>query len=140
MTLSPAICALLCFAALTALLALSYASYRVGLVLTGKASANAWTRGAQTWSDPAFFVRLQHAHLNCVENLPVFAAIVLAAYATNQLAIVDGLAMVFLGLRFGQVLVHAISTSPTMVFIRANLWIAQMLIVAYWIVNLCSGL
>lgn len=138
--LSPAICTLICFAALTAVLAMSYVSYRVGLVLTGKAPANAWTRGAQTWSDPAFVTRLQHAHMNCVENLPIYAAIVLAAYATNQLAIIDGLATVFLGLRVGQVLMHAISTHPTVVFIRANFWIAQMLIVAYWIVKLCAGL
>ena len=139
MTLSPAICTLICFAALTGILAFSYAGYRVGLVLTGKAKANEWTRGAQTWTDPAFVTRLQHAHLNCVENLPIFAAIVFAAYATNQLALIDGLANIFLGLRVGQVLVHAISANATMVFIRANLWIAQMLIVAYWIINLCSG-
>jgi len=140
MTLSPAICALLCFTALTVILAMSYVSYRVALVLTGKAAANAWTRGAQTWSDPALVTRLQHAHLNCVENLPIFAAIVFAAYATNQLAVVDGLAMIFVGLRLGQVLMHAISTHPTVVFIRANFWIAQMLIVAYWIIKLCGGL
>lgn len=138
MITSPAICALLCFAALTLLLAFAYANYRVVLVLTGKAAPNAWTRGAQTWADPAFITRLQHAHLNCVENLPVFAAVVFAAYATNQLALIDGLAYVFLGLRLGQVLMHAISTSASIVFIRANFWIAQCLIIGYWILKLCG--
>lgn len=140
MMTSPALCTLVCFAALTLFLAFAYANYRVVLVLTGKAAANSWTRGAQSWSDPAIVTRLQHAHLNCIENLPVYAALVLAAYATNQLAIIDGLACVFLGLRVGQVLVHAISTSASAVFIRANLWIAQCLIMGYWILKLCAVL
>lgn len=140
MITSPALCTLVCFAALTILLAFTYANYRVFLVLTGKAPANSWTRNAQTWADPAIVTRLQHAHLNCVENLPVYAALVLAAYATNQLAIIDGLAGVFLGLRVAQVLVHAISTSASAVFIRANLWIAQCLIIGYWILKLCGTL
>lgn len=140
MMTSPAICTLVCFAALTALLAFAYANYRVVLVLTGKAAANSWTRGAQTWPDPAWVTRLQHAHLNCVENLPVYAALVLAAYATNQLTIIDGLAYVFLGLRAGQVLMHAISTSASLVFVRANLWIAQCLIIGYWVLQLCATL
>ena len=140
MMISPALCTLLCFAALTLFLAFAYANYRVVLVLTGKTAPNSWTRGAQTWSDPAFITRLQHAHLNCVENLPVFAAVVLAAYATNQLAIIDGLAYVFLGLRLGQVVIHAISTSASFVFVRANLWIAQCLIIGYWVLQLCAVL
>ena len=138
MMASPALCTLVCFAALTALLAFTYANYRVALVLTGKAAPNAWTRDAQTWADPAFITRLKHAHLNCVESLPVYAALVLAAYATNQLAIIDGLAYVFLGLRVGQVLLHAISTSSSVVFVRANLWIAQCLIIGYWVLQLCG--
>ena len=138
MMASPALCTLVYFAALTGLLAFTYAGYRVGLVLTGKAAANSWTRGAQTWTDPALVTRLQHAHLNCVENLPIYAALVLAAYATNQLAIIDGLACVFLGLRLAQVLVHAISTSASAVFIRANLWVAQVMIMAYWVLKLCA--
>jgi len=140
MMTSPALCTLVCFAALTGLLAFVYANYRVVLVLTGKAAANSWTRGAQTWADPAIVTRLQHAHLNCVENLPVYAALVLAAYATNQLAIIDGLACVFLGLRVGQTVVHAISASASAVFIRGNLWIAQCLILGYWVLKLCGTL
>lgn len=136
--LSPAICTLLCFAALTALLPLTYAGYRVVLVLSRKAAPNAWTRGAQTWQDPAIITRLQHAHLNCVENLPVYAAVVLGAWATQQLAIVDALAGVFLVLRLAQSGIHVLSTAPAFVFIRANLWILQMLLIVYWIGKLCA--
>ena len=70
----------------------------------------------------------------------MYAALVLAAYATNQLPVMDGLATVFLGLRVGQVLMHAISTSASFVFIRANLWIAQCLIMGYWFLKLCGTL
>lgn len=136
--MSPAICTLLCFTALTVALAFGYVGYRVALVLTGKAAANSWTRGAATWQDPALITRLQHAHMNCVENLPVYAAVVLAAFALGQLTVVDQLAGVFLALRLGQSLIHAVSTSPAMVFIRANLYIAQMALIAYWILRLCG--
>ncbi|MEO6697780.1 MAG: MAPEG family protein [Paraperlucidibaca sp.] len=131
--LSPTLCALLCFTALTAALALSYVVYRVALVLSFKATANAWTRGAATHVDPPIITRLQHAHMNCVENLPVFAAVVFIAYAMNQLALLDGLAIIFLGLRIAQSTVHIINTSPAMVFLRANLWLAQMAIIVYWL-------
>lgn len=138
--MSPAVCTLLCFAALTAILPLAYAGYRVVLVLARRASPAAWTREAQTWEDPELITRLRHAHLNCVENLPVYAAVVLGAWATQQLAVVDALAGVFLGLRLAQTTTHAISAGPAFVFIRANFWILQMVLVLYWISQLCGWL
>ena len=138
--MSPAICTLLCFTALTILLALSYVSYRVLLVITFKAPANAWTRGTSTREDPAILTRLQHAHLNCLENLPVYAAIVLAAYVTNHLAYVEPLASIFIALRVAQVVIHTISTSPLFVFARANVYLAQVGIMGYWVFKLCGWL
>lgn len=136
--LSPAICALICFTLLTAVLAMSYPLQRVFLVLTGKAPANAWARNNTTAEVPAWALRAQHAHLNCLENLPLFAAVVIAAYISDQLMLIEGLAMVFLGLRVAQSVVHLISTSAGFVFVRANLWIAQMLILFYWLLSLCQ--
>lgn len=136
--MTPAICALLGFAALTAVLAFGYVGYRIFLVLTFKTAANSWTRNAATWQDPPIVTRFQHAHLNCVENLPLFAAVVLAAFATGQLALVDELAMVYLYLRAGQSLVHVIGASPGLVFLRANLWVGQMALIGYWILKLCG--
>lgn len=138
LTMSPAIFALICFTLLTAALGFAYPLQRVVMMLTGKASANAWTRGAQTAIQPAWSVRVQHAHLNCLENLPLFAAVVIAAYISDQLMVIEGLAMVYLALRVGQSLVHVISDSATFVFIRANLWIPQMLILFYWLLSLCG--
>lgn len=136
--MSPAICALLCFTGLTIALAFGYVGYRIALVLSFKTAANSWTREAETWQDPPLVTRLHHAHLNCVENLPLFAAVVLAAYASGQLAVVDELAMVFLGLRLAQSGVHVISTNATFVFIRANLWVAQMALLVWWVLRLCG--
>ena len=137
--LSPAICALLCFTALTVVLALGYVGYRVALVLSFKAAANSWTRGAASHVDPAIVTRVQHAHMNCLENLPVFAAVVFIAYAMGQLALIDELAMVFIGLRVAQSAVHVISTNATMVFIRGNLWLAQMAIIMFWLYQLYAA-
>ncbi|REH38962.1 MAPEG family protein [Paraperlucidibaca baekdonensis] len=137
--LSPAICALLCFTALTVALAFIFVGYRVALVLSFKVAANAWTRGAATHVDPPFITRVQHAQMNCVENLPVFAAIVFVASAMGQLAILEPLAMIFLGLRVAQSAVHVINTSAAMVFLRANLWLGQMAIIAYWLFELYAA-
>ncbi len=134
--MSPAICALLGMTALTIGLPIAYVGYRVALVLSFRAPANSWTRGNPTHDDPAIITRLQHAHLNCIENLPVFAAIVFAAYATSQLAIVEPLAGIFLGLRLAQSTIHIINTSPLMVFIRANFYLAQIGIIAWWMLKL----
>lgn len=136
--MSPAVCTLLCFAALTAALPLAYAGYRVLLVLSRRAPANAWTRNAESWKDPALVTRLHHAHLNCVENLPLFAAVVLGAYASGQLPVVDKLAGLFLTLRLLQTGTHLVGTQPALVFIRANFWIAQMILIGYWISRLCG--
>ncbi len=137
-TISPAICVLICFTLLTAVLAISYPLQRVLMTLTGKAAANSWTRGAQTAPQPAWSVRVQHAHLNCLENLPLYAAVVIAAYISDQLVLIEGLAMVYLALRVGQSLIHVISDSATFVFIRANLWLPQMFILFYWLLSLCG--
>lgn len=137
--LSPAICALLYFTALTVVLALGYVGYRVALVLSFKVAANAWTRGAATHVDPAIVTRVQHAHMNCIENLPVFATVVFIAYAMGQLALIDELAMVFIGLRVAQSAVHVINTSAAMVFLRANLWLAQMCIIVFWLYQLYAA-
>lgn len=117
--------ALLLFAAWTLVLMFCYVGYRVALVLMMKKKANEWTRGQPT-DDPAFVTRASHAHMNCVENLPVFAAIVLAAALLNKNAIVDAVACWYLAARIAQSTVHLISTAPMMVFLRANLFIVQI--------------
>lgn len=137
--MSTAITVLLAFTALTIALAVIYVGYRTALVLSRRAPANSWTQGAPSHEDPAWVIRFQNAHLNCLENLPLYAAVVLGAYVSGQLSLLEGLAWIYFGARVAQVLIHVISTSPTFVFLRANVWFVQLAILAYWIYALLAA-
>lgn len=122
--------ALLIYIVWTLILALSYATYRLPLVLTGKKAANHWERGKDV-DDPAILVRAKAAHLNCLENLPLFAALVLIAAATGQSETVNAVAGFVVAARIGQSLVHLVGTSFPLVFIRASLFLAQVALMLY---------
>jgi uncharacterized MAPEG superfamily protein len=126
------ITALLLFATWALVLMLTYVFYRTGLVMSGQKRADSWTRGKPT-DDPGFVVRAQHAHMNCVENLPVFAAIVLSAYALGRPAVADGVARYVLGARLAQSTVHLIGVNHTLVFVRGTLFTIQVLLFLYMI-------
>ena len=127
-----AITALLLFAAWTLALMLTYVFYRTGLVMAGQKRADSWTRGRPT-DDPGFVVRAQHAHMNCVENLPVFAAIVLSAYALGRPAVADGVSSYVLGARLAQSSIHLIGVSHGLVFVRGTLFTIQVVLFLYMI-------
>jgi uncharacterized MAPEG superfamily protein len=131
------ITALLLFAAWTLALMFVYVGYRVALVLAMKKKADSWLRG-QASDDPAFITRVQHAHLNCLENLPVFAAIVLAGVALGKSAAVDQVAAFVLYARLAQSTVHLIGVNHWLVFIRANFLIIQAALFAYMIWGLLN--
>ena len=124
--------ALLLFTAWTLVLMLIYVGYRVALVLAMKKPANSWGRDDKT-DDPAFLVRAKHAHLNCLENLPVFAAIVLTGVAMGQAAVVDPIAPWVLYARLAQSTVHLIGVNHWLVFIRANFLLVQAALFAWMI-------
>ena len=124
--------ALLLFTAWTLVLMFTYVGYRVVLVLAMKKKANSWGRDDKT-DDPAFIVRAKHAHLNALENLPVFAAIVLAAVALNKQPVVDQVAAFVLYARLAQSIVHLIGVNHWLVFIRANFLVIQAALFAYMI-------
>ena len=131
------ITALLLFAAWTLVLMFTYVGYRVALVLAMKKPANSWGRGDKT-DDPPFITRAQHAHLNCLENLPIFAAIVLAGAALGKSAVVDQVAMWVLVARLAQSTVHLIGVNHWLVFIRANFLVVQAALFAYMIWGLLN--
>lgn len=124
--------ALLLFTTWTLVLMFVYVGYRVALVLAMKKPANSWGRDDKT-DDPAFLVRAKHAHLNCLENLPVFAAIVLAAVALGKTPVVDQVAAFVLYARLAQSAVHLIGVNHWLVFIRANFLVIQAALFAYMI-------
>ncbi len=87
---------------------------------------NHWPRGNKPTDDASFVKRLEDAHANCLENLPVFAVIVLAASAMDKTATVSLLAPFVLYARMGQTLVHLMGVGPKQVLVRASFWSVQL--------------
>ncbi len=122
-----AVTVLLLFAGLAVVMALGYAGPRVPAVLLGKQKADAWTRGNEPVG-PSILTRLQHAHYNLLETLPVLAVVVLVAAVTEQLALINGLAAYVLYLRLVQIAAHLIGTSFPLVLVRATAFVVQMVL------------
>lgn len=114
------------------LLPLIYATYRVPKVLGGRKPADHWERGSDV-DDPQVLVRMKNAHLNCLENFPIFLGIVAIAAFIDSLAAIAALAPWVLYLRVGQSLIHISGTSFVQILLRATLYIGQMLIMLYMI-------
>ena len=136
--MTPSIVALLGFAAVTLLLPLLVVLHRSFEILTGKNPANAWGRDKDTPRPPAV-LRMEHAHANYIENLVVFAAIVLGALAAGKGAVTDPLAMYVLYARIGQTGTHLISTSVLAVLIRATFYAIQLGLMGYMLFALLTG-
>jgi uncharacterized MAPEG superfamily protein len=101
-------------------------AWRVGNVLMGKARPNAFP--ADTPHGPEWYRRVIRAHLNCVENLPVFAALVLIGHVSG---VTDGtfatLAQVVAAARVGQTLAHIASGRSLVVNIRFTFFLTQLI-------------
>lgn len=79
-----------------------------------------------------FMQRLARAHANCLEGLPVFGGLLVIAALAGQTAITDPLALVLLGARVVQSLIHLASLSVMAVNLRFSAFAVQMLIALYW--------
>jgi uncharacterized MAPEG superfamily protein len=131
-----AMMALVGFAAWTLLLVFVAVSWRLVEILRGK-PANSWGRGSAI-EVPGFIRRAEHAHLNCLENLPIFAVIVLAAHALGGNAVVDALACWVLYARIGQSLVHLVGVRPALVLVRATFYFLQLALFVYMLWSLLA--
>ena len=79
--------------------------YRWSRILTGRATIREWRADVAQGGD--WYQRAMRAHMNCVENLPIYGAVVLAAFVTGvSNTSLDYLALVLLAARIGQSLVH----------------------------------
>lgn len=134
-----AINALLLFAAWTLLLVIVVFLYR-GVRVLGGTPINVWPRGASLaeTGDAPFVKRVADAHANSLENLAVFAVIVLSAAALNKAAVLGALPMYVLYARLGQSLVHLIGTSVPLVMIRATFWAIQLALFVTMFVKLLA--
>jgi uncharacterized MAPEG superfamily protein len=118
---------LLGFAAWTVLLLMAtVGSYRWSRILTGIAPIGSFRTDQVEGAD--WYQRGTRAHANCIENLPVFGAIVLALQAGNVAgSLVDGLAIAILVARIVQSLVHVCFVQTnTMVSIRFSFFSVQL--------------
>jgi uncharacterized MAPEG superfamily protein len=107
---------------------------RAGAVMTAHRAPNSFRPDG---SDMApFAARLTRAHANCYESFPFFGGTLLLALATGSTAVTDPLALIALALRIGQSTVHLTSTSVMAVNLRFSLFLAQIAVVAYWLVRL----
>jgi uncharacterized MAPEG superfamily protein len=97
---------LLAFAGWTLLILFSTVGvYRWSRILTGRATISEWQAGQPQGSD--WYQRAMAAHRNCIENLPIFAAIVIAInhFELNS-QMLDSLAIGVLVARIAQSLIH----------------------------------
>lgn len=118
---------LLGFAAWTVLLLVGTVGvYRWGLILTGRAAINSFRADQVEGADR--YHRAMRAHANCIENLPVFGAIVVALHIGNVGgALVDGLSAAILVARVLQSLVHVCGVqSNTVTVVRFGFFLVQL--------------
>ena len=114
------------------ILALLYALPRVPQALLGQKRIDSWERGKEP-IDPMMLQRAKSAHLNCLENFPVFAAIVAIAGLMGQIEAINGIAAFVLYARIAQSVTHITGTSFIQVFLRANFFLAQVGLMLYMV-------
>lgn len=122
--------ALLAFAVWTYLLLFSTVGwYRWSRILTGKAPISSFKAVNPQGAD--WYLRAMRAHANCVENLPVFAAVVFAIHAADiSTSAIDTLAVIVPIARIGQTLVHVVlPETNTSVSIRFVFFLSQIVCV-----------
>ena len=132
---------LLGFAAWTVLLLLATVGvYRWSRILTGRVPIRSFRADQIEGAD--WYLRAMRAHANCIENLPVFGAIVVGLYVGNVASpLVDALAITVLIARILQSLVHVcfVQTNALasvrfaffFVQIACFLWLVGIIVVAH---------
>ena len=116
--------ALIGFVLWTLLLVFSVGAVRVTQTLTGKVRSTDFIAGSPHGGDA--YWRLNRAHLNCCENLPLFAALVLAAAVIGHSSVAfDRLATVYLAARVAQSLIHIASGSERAIALRFTAYLTQ---------------
>ena len=118
---------LLAFAGWTLLTLLSTIGiYRWRLILSGRTKISHWDPTQPQGSD--WYQRAMRAHMNCVENLPVYGAIVVAIIASDATGeILDALAIAFIAARFCQTIVHVVTrTTDLTAAIRFGFFFVQL--------------
>jgi uncharacterized MAPEG superfamily protein len=117
---------LLGFAAWTLLILFTTVGvYRWSRILTGRTAISEWRADEQQGSE--WYRRAVRAHLNCLETLPVYTAIVIALLTAHVSSpLLDGLAITILVARMCQSLVHLLlQQTNTVAGIRFAFFLVQ---------------
>jgi uncharacterized MAPEG superfamily protein len=112
--------------------------HRWTLILTKRARINGFP--AEASNGPDWYRRATRAHLNCVESLPVYCAIVLVAtLAGRHGPLLDALSLAVLAARVGQTSVHVwfVQTERAVTY-RFSLFTVQLLAML-WMAVLALG-
>ena len=128
--------ALVLFIAWTLALLVLMEAIRSWLVLTKQVPANGFRPDNENLSP--FMQRLARAHLNCVEGLPIFGGLMIAALLTGKTSVTDGLALWLVAARVVQSTIHLASTSEIAVTLRFTAFAAQMAIGVFWVWKLLA--
>lgn len=100
-------------------------AYRVGTVLSGRA-ANSFPADAPH-EGPDWYHRMNRVHLNCVENLPVYACVIFVGVGVNiEAKLWVPVAVAVLVCRILQSLIHMLSTSPMAINARFSFFVGQL--------------
>jgi len=123
---------LLAFAVWTMLvLMFTVGIYRWSLVFAGRAQVKEFRADQIEGSDR--YRRSMRAHLNCVENLPVYGAIVLVIVVSGaQSAMLDILALTLMGARVVQTLIHVSSEQTNLLAVLRFSFFFVQLICMLW--------
>ena len=101
--------------------------YRWSRILAGRARISQWRADEQQGS--GWYARAMRAHANCVENLPVYGAVVLCATAAQvNDGLLDVLAAILLGARILQTVTHlSFRQTDAIASLRFTFFVVQVL-------------
>jgi uncharacterized MAPEG superfamily protein len=134
---TPLFCLVL-FASWSILLVVAVGGWRVAQVIAGKKRPNEFPGGTPHGTDT--YWRLNRAHVNSVENLPIFGAVV----AVSQLAHfsgawLDNACIVVVVARLAQSLIHISSPRSIAVNLRFASYLTQIIAISYVIVRMVAA-
>ena len=139
-TLTIPMWSLLAMVAWTMALVIAITLYRNGQVSLGKKQPNEFPSGVP--HGPDWYWRLNRAHVNCVENLPLFASVVLIAHLVKVGNLtLDALSVVYVLARIFQTTVHVAGNTPLSVRLRFLFFVVQLaVVITYSVVIAQAGL
>lgn len=113
------------FVVWTLILLTGIGASRVAQVASGSKQPNEFPAGVPHGGDA--YWRLNRAHQNCLENLPLFATVVLVAtLAGIKVPMLDTYCRLLLGARIGQSLAHLSSSGNLAVNVRFTFFLVQI--------------